>query len=556
MLDLRFDFPLSKGHPIYKNGIGFWLEGYAKNLIPYSTDHYRGYKTAHATSVTNTAVYLKPIFTSLISHSKKVSMTQIIQALFALTKLILYALIGFIFFLATGGRMANKSKYKGAFMSWFDRVRLINKRNQGVAVDGKNLKLSKENSTLHCAVIGATGSFKSTIQYANLMNLVGSKLIIDVDGKALATTGGDQLKQGKKIQKLHFSLPGISSQANFLDYVLNDSDSKWLAQKIVGATYKSGSKSDNAFWEHSASSLISLLISITKRMDTKYHTIANVRHLCQNFFHIEPIVTDYASPELFSQYVAIMSMDRKTLAGVQASALVCLDRLSGDVMEHLSAQSTFSFEEFIQGNTTLYIVIPESMIETYSVFVTIFLELLFKYIISNKPKEVIYFILDEFAQFPFSSFPTLSTVLRRYNCSLTILLQSYSQLVSRFGDADARTILYGSCATRLIMPGADLRLAQEISQSLGKMGMRITDKKGGYTATREVLSPREIIQLKKGQCLFLFRNMSPYIIKKTYPYFKQRSLLKRSKAKIRYKAPKPLEKPSLFPIPLDKKLSL
>jgi len=50
-------------------------------------------------------------------------------------------------------------------------------------------------------------------------------------------------------------------------------------------------------------------------------------------------------------------------------------------------------------------------------------------------------------------------------------------MVSRFGDAHARSIFYGSCGTKILMPGADIQLAKEMSSIFGRQGIKIENDK-------------------------------------------------------------------------------
>jgi len=476
---------------------------------------------------------------------------NLIESFFEVLRLVLDVILDFLRFLFGVGSKNRQSKYHGKTMSFFTRFRLLNRFFRGIAIDGKR-RISRANSLLHLAVIGGTGSFKSSLQWAAIMNNKrDSKFIIDVDGQGYKTTGGDQERMGVKTIVFDFSNLQKSAQVNFLDFVKDNSDGKKLAHKLVSSTYFPKTSSENIFWEYSATSLLALLINVTKQMNSQYHTLTNVRHLCQHFMDIKELMTQYCTQELWSEYIAIMSMDRKALAGVQASALVCLDKLSDPAIQHLTASSTFSYQEFIDKPVAVYFIIPESQIEYHSLFISIFIDSLFEYIQLHKPKKgkQIQMILDEVVQFSLPQLTKYCTVMRRYGTCITLIAQSHNQLIARFGEAQTRTILSGSCATKLILPGADFSLASELSQMFGRQGVYLNNEKGGYMTDREVLSPREIIQLKKGQALFIHRNESPYVIKKLYPFFKQRHLRRRSKIKPPVRESKPLEKPSLIPIP-------
>ncbi len=476
----------------------------------------------------------------------------IIDALFEVFRILIDGLFGFIRFLFGRGYRSQHSLYHGGFMSWFTRIKLLNRWNKGIVVDGKKLRLSKANSKLHFCIIGGTGSYKSTLQYANIMASNESKLIIDVDGVGFEKTAADQIKQGVDVHVVKPLEPEISSQTNLMDNVNSSSDGKKLAHKIVSMHYAINGNSESAFWQHSATSLLALLINVSKRMPVQFHTFSGVRHLCQNFLasSMESIMIEFTrgDTELFSEYVAMKSMDPKTFAGVQASLLSCLDRISDRSIQHLMARTTLSFKDFVEKPTAIYLIIPEAEMAYYSLFISLYIDSLLQYIQNYKPpKDKFYqIILDEVAHLGLD-LPMYCATVRKYQISLTLLIQSVSFLKHRFKE-NYRSILSGGISNKLIMGGADIELAKELSDIFGKKGVHLKNKKGGYMTHREVLSPTEIIQLKKRQGLFIHRNESPYIIKRVYPHFTQRRLRRRSKAKPPVFEAKPLERPSLYPI--------
>ncbi len=475
----------------------------------------------------------------------------IIESIFEILRIIINAFFAFILFLFGRNPRSRQSLYNGGFMSFFTRIRLLNRwwNKGGILVDGKR-HISKATSKLGFAIIGGTGSFKSTLQYANIMASKESKLVIDVDGLGFKTTGADQIKRGVNVVVVNPQQPEISAQTNLLDEVRSKSDAKKTAHQVVSIHYSTNGNSDSVFWQHSATSLLTLLISITKKMPPQFHTFSNIRHLCQNFLDLELIMVEFTSgdSELWSSYVGIKSMDVKTFAGVQASLLTCLDRISDPAIEHLMARTTLSFKDFVEKPTTIYFIIPEAEMKYYSMYVSLYVDSLLRYIQNYKPSKDKFYqiILDEVAHLGLD-LPMYCATMRKYQTAIILLLQSVSFLQHKFKE-NYRSILSGGIASKLLMGGADYQLAKELSDAFGKRGVHVDNEKGGYIANREVLSPREIIQLKSRQGLFIHRNESPYIIKRVYPYFSQRSLRRRSKAKPPAFEVKPLERPALYPI--------
>jgi type IV secretion system protein VirD4 len=65
------------------------------------------------------------------------------------------------------------------------------------------------------------------------------------------------------------------------------------------------------------------------------------------------------------------------------------------------------------------------------------------------------------------NFSTIITTIRKYKVSISIILQNINQLIDKYSKSQAKTILDGGIATKLILSGADLDLCSDLEKMFG-----------------------------------------------------------------------------------------
>ena len=103
--------------------------------------------------------------------------------------------------------------------------------------------------------------------------------------------------------------------------------------------------------------------------------------------------------------------------------------------------------------------------------------------------------------------------------SVSILLQSESQLEQTYGRNDANTILSGGIASRLYLPGQDMATCLALEKILGKHGVIIEDESGRRRdVSKNLMNGDEIRTMCADQAIFLHSNQRPALIR-TKPFF-------------------------------------
>ena len=150
-----------------------------------------------------------------------------------------------------------------------------------------------------------------------------------------------------------------------------------------------------------------------------------------------------------------------------------------DLAELTARRSTFNFADLRSKKTALFLIVPQNRISYYAFLMNLFYTNLFHYCledthITNKSLPV-YFLLDEFGHLTIPDFPSIITTTRARRISISIILQSLSQLEARYGRYDAHTIVNGGVATRMFFSGLDVETTEMLQKVLGVRRREIVD---------------------------------------------------------------------------------
>ena len=137
----------------------------------------------------------------------------------------------------------------------------------------------------------------------------------------------------------------------------------------------------------------------------------------------------------------------------------------------------------------------------------------------------------QFGHLTIPDFPAVITTTRARRISLSIVLQSVSQLEERYGRQGAHTILHGGVASRLSFSGMDIDTAGELARTIGDVHLEHMDAMGNIRLEKQALmTPPALRAMPDNQVLYLFANKRPALLTVT-PYFQRRDLMRRTETK-------------------------
>jgi type IV secretory pathway TraG/TraD family ATPase VirD4 len=108
---------------------------------------------------------------------------------------------------------------------------------------------------------------------------------------------------------------------------------------------------------------------------------------------------------------------------------------NSNISKFLSSNS-INFEDLRSKKTIVYFQIPEAKVQHYIFLLNLFYSQFFDFAMTLKDKKneklPIYCLLDEFGNMTIPNFSTVITTIRKYKVSLSILLQSLTQLEKNY----------------------------------------------------------------------------------------------------------------------------
>lgn len=418
-------------------------------------------------------------------------------------------------------------------MSKQDEIKTFSRFNDGLLVDGKSKRLSAKESFNHLALFSRTGGGKtSSYVLPNIYKLASQKcsmVITDLSGEIYDKTSAYLHNQGFKIYVLDPKNLDESIRYNPLEYAKDSMSIDMLSEILIASSGLKGTKAEDKIWSDGAKNFISILIKVLNETnDKRYMNLANVRYMLNNFGKVgEPLdefIKRYADDKTFSEYKGFISGNEKTIQSFISTASVALSPIGiNDNLEKLTYSHSIDFKKFREEKSVVFIKIEQQYQEQYSFLLNLFYSQLFNVMMDKLPtaKDLhLYCLLDEFGNMNIPRFSSIITTIRKYNVSISIILQNINQLIKQYSQNEAKTILDGGIASKLIYSGADLDLASDLEKMFGyKETLKRQADGRDYYDKEAVMNVSEIRTMKDNEALFVYANKHPLKMS-IKPYYK------------------------------------
>lgn len=420
---------------------------------------------------------------------------------------------------------------------------LLAPRNTGLLIDGQEGRLSERESFQNVAVVARVGAGK-TSRYIipNVLDRAKrncSIVVNDPKGEVFAETSGYLQSRGFKVIAINPEDLGGSSRFNPLLEAKDDIEIEQVAEILIKAG--SGNSKDE-FWSHGATRMVSVLLKLLQRAgytDPSYYTLGNLYHLLQNFgqdgsplddfvikWAYDPTNPDDAS--LWEEWKGAVTGNPNAVQSFALTALTALKAFTNKNLIELTASSSFSLEAIRHEKTAVFFITPPHLAEYYGFWTSVFFRSVFNAAMRKMPTPQIlplYILYDEFGHSTIPSFVSVVNTIRGYKVSLSIVLQSLSQLSARYGRDYAQSI-QGGFTTYLCYSGSDQETACFFEAIAGKVIEVRRDKIEDVTQQRHeynLLPADAVRRLGDQQALLVSANKNPAIID-TLGYFQHRKL--------------------------------
>ncbi|MCD8307472.1 MAG: type IV secretory system conjugative DNA transfer family protein [Clostridia bacterium] len=303
---------------------------------------------------------------------------------------------------------------------------------------------------------------------------------------------------------------------------------------------------DQPSWEEGARNLIfGFLLAMCE--DCISGKIAEKQMVLFNLYHN---ITAYCSqdPETLKSYLlegrdafskvkglvntVLLTTDR-TLACYLSEVNHYMQQLSDDGILSLTIENEIDIINMDERPTAVFMVIPDEKVTRHG-FVTLFITQIYKELVEKANLNVrrkatktatlkrhTYFILDEFGNLPrFPSADTMVTVARSRGIRFLFVLQSFSQLSSRYG-RDTAEVIKSNCNIKIFIGSDDEPTRREFSELCGQKKIRSlsistnsesVSSSNASASTRPLITPGMLERIngaKKGDAIVSVRGFEP-----------------------------------------------
>lgn len=418
---------------------------------------------------------------------------------------------------------------------------LLSSRNTGLLLDGNEGRLSERESFQNVCVVARVGAGK-TSRYIipNVLDRAKrncSIVVNDPKGEVFAETSGYLQSRGFKVIAINPEELGNSSTFNPLLEAKTDIEIEQIAEILVKA---GAGNSKDEFWNHGATRLVSVLLKLLQRAghaDPSFYTLGNLYHCLQNFGQdgspLDDFVITWAydpqnpnDSSLWEEWKGAVTGNPNAVQSFALTALTALKAFTNKNLVQLTASSSFSLDAIRHEKTAVFFITPPHLAEYYGFWTSVFFRSVFNAAMRKMPTSQtlpLYILYDEFGHSTIPSFVSVANTIRGYQVSLSIVLQSLSQLSARYGREYAQSI-QGGFTTYLCYSGSDQETARFFEAIAGKVVEVRRDKIEDVTQQRHeynLLNADAIRRMGDRQALLVSSNRNPAIIP-TLGYFENR----------------------------------
>lgn len=338
-------------------------------------------------------------------------------------------------------------------------------------------------------VCGGSGSGKTmSVSESRLLETKTSSMIATVTKRRIVNKYMPLFKKrGYEILDLNFANPLESTCAyDPLEYVGSYSDINFLSKSVVKSDPQKDNSVADPYWDEAATSLLNAETAYTL-MTKDNATFADVLELHDSLVLDEGGGTIRTSLDSKFDYIAskdptcfavscwksFKNLPIKTAGCVYGTLNTTLDAIfTPEIRKMMKTKKKVDFEELATKKTILFVTTSAVNPALHS-FVNMFYAQAFKQLFEyaeNRPDGVlpipVHVLCDDFATGSrVLNFPEYISIFREKGISVTLLLQSESQLEQMYGTDNATTII-NNCDSYIYLGGMDLRTAQNISLRL------------------------------------------------------------------------------------------
>jgi len=437
------------------------------------------------------------------------------------------------------------------FMNIAKRIWLINPFRKGLLLNGLWDRISQKASFNHNIVVARIGGGKSSsFIIPNILKLNNcSILCTDLSGELHEKTSGYMARKGYDIKIINPAKLDISNRYNPLASVSTYKEILDVSAILINA---GDPNPKDPFWNNGAKKLLEILITAlvnqreirsAKNIQDydKYCNLANLKFLLNSFGRdthcLERFIEKYSVDKNgvlqnnYKEWRGFTSGNKKTTQSFLTTAQTALRIMGNDDIAKLTASNEIDLHQIRKKKTIIYLQIPQEDLSVYGFLLNLFYSRFFATCFKSRDEKTlpVYCLLDEAGHTNIPSLATTITTIRKYRVSISLILQSLSQLETAYGISQANTIINGGVANQIYFSGLDLDTCQRLEKIMGTVITEETDEKGNKrTTNKPLMDTQSIMRMRDKQAIYLYSNQKPTLLR-LKPYFKHPVLNQYSK---------------------------
>ena len=425
--------------------------------------------------------------------------------------LTIFEMIKFIFKLIFG-----RSKNKIGFMTKREKRKFLKKSNTGIIIDSDRGRLSERISMQHLLMIAPSGAGKTqSMLWPNLAQIDNCSLVItDPKGTTFNRYASVLAKRGFNVTALNMINPSESFHYNPLTRCKDNYEKIDSIANAILSSHK------EEFWKDNAIPMINYFSSLLLNLqDESIKTLKNLSILIDKMgsaasnkeiagqlsaIMAENITDDY----LFNKFHAHICTGEKTLSGIASTAGGALSKLISPELNIISSTNDLPLDKIRKEKTAIFILIPPGRAQRFYHFMSLFFTDLFNSLMDKIPDKndlPVYCLLDEFGNISkIPDFDSIISQIREYKVSISLIIQSLSQIKNKYDKAS--DIIIENCSTKIICPGLSGTIPETTSKLLGNI--KVKDPKNKYIKEQPLITPPEIRMLNE-EAIIICTNKKP-----------------------------------------------
>lgn len=345
-------------------------------------------------------------------------------------------------------------------------------------------------------VVGPTGCGKSMSNaYSRLLYTNHSSIVVPITKKEIRDKFAKMFEErGYQVVSLDFAHPdNCVIGYDPMDYIQSDEDVIQTARNLIGLDASRGRNGElDPYWNESATSVLAAEIALV-RLNAKdagrapcfadvidlHRTLkfnADASLLETNLHHIfEKAAERYPGNQASELWKTVENLAARTASCILSIVNNALDKVfSENVFAMTKKSSRVDFKQLGEKRIALFVLtspMNKSLQNLVNLMYADMFRVLFESAEANPNSRLdvpVHIICDDFAcGSRIKNFEEYISIFRAAGISVTMLLQSETQLISMYGEMAATTII-NNCDTYVYMGGMDIATCRNVSQRLNK----------------------------------------------------------------------------------------